>query len=61
MEAMLGSCSLDRLRKRQSEKWRAYPADVLPSFVAEMDFDLAEPIVEDDPGGTRARRHRLPA
>ena len=44
MDAMLGSCSLDRLRKRQSEKWRAYPADVLPSFVAEMDFDLAEPI-----------------
>ena len=26
-------------------KWRAYPADVLPAFVAEMDFDLAEPIV----------------
>src|SRR5450755_1621960 len=46
MDAMLGSCSLDRLRKRQSEKWRAYPADVLPSFVAEMDFDLAEPIIE---------------
>ena len=46
MEAMLGSCSLDRLRKRQSEKWRAYPADVLPSFVAEMDFDPAEPIIE---------------
>ena len=46
MDAMLGSCSLDRLRKRQSFKWRAYPADVLPSFVAEMDFDLAEPIIE---------------
>jgi cysteine-S-conjugate beta-lyase len=46
MDAMLGSCSLDRLRKRQSEKWRAFPADVLPSFVAEMDFDLAEPIIE---------------
>jgi cysteine-S-conjugate beta-lyase len=26
-------------------KWRSYPADVLPAFVAEMDFDLAEPIV----------------
>ncbi len=46
MDAMLGSCSLDRLRKRQSFKWRAYPADVLPSFVAEMDFDLAGPIIE---------------
>ncbi len=42
---MLGSCALDRLRKRKSFKWRAYPADVLPAFVAEMDFDLAEPIV----------------
>jgi len=46
MDAMLGNCSLDRLRKRQSFKWRAYPPDVLPSFVAEMDFDLAEPVAE---------------
>lgn len=36
--------SLDRLRSRTSLKWRAYPADVLPLFVAEMDFDLAAPI-----------------
>lgn len=35
---------LDRLRQRTSEKWRAYPADVLPLFVAEMDYPLAEPI-----------------
>lgn len=41
---MLGSCALDRLRKRKSFKWRTYPRDVLPAFVAEMDFDLAEPI-----------------
>jgi cystathionine beta-lyase len=27
-------------------KWRTFPADVLPAFVAEMDFDLAEPIKE---------------
>jgi cystathionine beta-lyase len=33
--------SLDELRKRQSYKWRAFPRDVLPSFVAEMDFPLA--------------------
>jgi cysteine-S-conjugate beta-lyase len=46
MDAMLGNCSLDRLRKRQSFKWRAYPPDVLPSFVAEMDFDLAGPVAE---------------
>jgi cysteine-S-conjugate beta-lyase len=43
---MLGSCRLETLRKRRSHKWRNYPADVLPAFVAEMDFDLAAPIVE---------------
>lgn len=36
---------LDALRARTSEKWTAYPADVLPLFVAEMDYPLAEPIV----------------
>ncbi len=41
---MLGTCSLDSLRQRKSYKWRTYPPDVLPAFVAEMDFDLAEPI-----------------
>ncbi|HSR83194.1 MAG TPA: aminotransferase class I/II-fold pyridoxal phosphate-dependent enzyme [Streptosporangiaceae bacterium] len=41
---MLGDCSLARLRARTSEKWRAYPDDVLPAFVAEMDFDPAEQI-----------------
>jgi cystathionine beta-lyase len=35
---------LARLRRRRSEKWRAYPPDVLPAFVAEMDYDLAEPV-----------------
>ncbi len=43
---MLGSCSLETLRQRTSMKWRTYPPDVLPAFVAEMDFDLAAPIVE---------------
>jgi len=43
---MLGRCSVETLRKRKSHKWQAYPPDVLPAFVAEMDFDLAEPIVE---------------
>ncbi|MBO0979209.1 MalY/PatB family protein [Microbacterium sp. SD291] len=33
--------TLDELRKRSSEKWREYPADVLPLFVAETDFPLA--------------------
>jgi cysteine-S-conjugate beta-lyase len=36
---------LDRLRRRRSEKWRAFPPDVLPAFIAEMDYGLAEPVV----------------
>jgi cystathionine beta-lyase len=31
-------------RRRRSAKWRAYPADVLPMFVAEMDVALAPPV-----------------
>jgi cysteine-S-conjugate beta-lyase len=44
VDPLLGTCDLSALRQRKSEKWRAYPADVLPAFVAEMDFDVAEPI-----------------
>ena len=36
---------LDRLRCGRSEKWRAHPPDVLPAFIAEMDYDLAEPLL----------------
>lgn len=36
---------LDRLRRRRSDKWRAHPPDVLPAFIAEMDYDLAEPLL----------------
>lgn len=32
---------LAELRERSSEKWREYPVDVLPLFVAETDFPLA--------------------
>jgi cystathionine beta-lyase len=39
--ALLEEVDLARLRQRRSEKWRAYSDDVLPSFVAEMDFALA--------------------
>ncbi|HEV2375660.1 MAG TPA: aminotransferase class I/II-fold pyridoxal phosphate-dependent enzyme [Streptosporangiaceae bacterium] len=46
MDALLGSCSLDALRQRRSHKWRTYPSDVLPAFVAEMDFDLAAPVAQ---------------
>jgi cystathionine beta-lyase len=35
---------LAQLRLRTSEKWRAYPSDVLPLFVAEMDVLLADPV-----------------
>jgi cysteine-S-conjugate beta-lyase len=35
---------MDTLRRRRSEKWTTYPADVLPMFVAEMDFPLAPAI-----------------
>jgi cystathionine beta-lyase len=35
---------LTQLRERTSEKWREYPADVLPLFVAETDFPLAPAI-----------------
>jgi len=38
--------SLDRLRRRRSAKWTQYEPDVLPAFVAEMDFPLARPVKE---------------
>lgn len=37
---------LSLLRERTSEKWVEYPEDVLPLFVAEMDYPLA-PVVAD--------------
>ena len=33
-----------RLRRRTSTKWRRFPPDVLPLWVAEMDVELAEPV-----------------
>jgi len=38
--------SLSELRTHRSEKWRAFPSDVLPLPVAEMDFPVAEPILK---------------
>jgi cystathionine beta-lyase len=35
---------LARLRRRRGEKWQLHPPDVLPAWVAEMDFPLAAPI-----------------
>jgi cystathionine beta-lyase len=37
---------LATLRKRTSEKWVEYPPDVLPLFVAEMDYPLAPVVAE---------------
>lgn len=33
-----------QLRRRQSAKWKVYPDDVLPLWVAEMDYPLPEPV-----------------
>jgi cystathionine beta-lyase len=38
--------SLAELSTHHSEKWRAFPSDVLPLPVAEMDFPVAAPIRE---------------
>lgn len=44
LDPTLTELSLERLRLRHSAKWRKYPADVLPAWVAEMDFPLAAPV-----------------
>ena len=40
----LDAISLDALRERQSAKYQVFPADVIPAWVAEMDFPMAPPI-----------------
>ncbi|MEZ4334899.1 MAG: PatB family C-S lyase [Myxococcota bacterium] len=40
----LDALDLRRLQRRRSEKWHTYPPDVLPAWVAEMDFPIAAPI-----------------
>ena len=35
---------ITELRKRRSAKWRSFPEEVLPLPVADMDFEIAEPI-----------------
>ena len=44
MTAELTVAPLAELRLRTSVKWRKYPEDVLPLFIAEMDYDLAPPV-----------------
>lgn len=41
---MIPAPTLADLRRRRSQKWRAFPSDVLPAFVAEMDFPLPPPV-----------------
>ena len=38
------SVDLEALRRRRSEKWARHPPDVLPSFIAELDFPVAPEI-----------------
>ena len=38
--------SLEQLRQRRSAKWQAFGPDVIPAWVAEMDFSMAPPIAE---------------
>lgn len=42
----LTELSLEELRGRRSAKWTYYDPDVLPAWVAEMDFPLAPPVAE---------------
>jgi cysteine-S-conjugate beta-lyase len=44
LDPTLTELPLERLRLRRSAKWARYPADVLPAWVAEMDFPLAEAV-----------------
>ena len=44
MSAAFDDLSLEELRARRSIKWTNYEPDVLPAWVAEMDFPLAPPV-----------------
>jgi cystathionine beta-lyase len=56
--------SRTRALARGSAKYSTYPADVLPAWVAEMDFDLAPPVkaalraaIDNDDAGYLGARH----
>ncbi|MBI5162174.1 MAG: aminotransferase class I/II-fold pyridoxal phosphate-dependent enzyme [Micrococcales bacterium] len=46
MSAEARADPLERLRARTSAKWTSYPADVIPMFVAEMDYPLFPAVAE---------------
>ena len=63
--------TLPERRVTESFKWNAYPEDVLPMFVADMDFVSPQPVIEalqqrvahgifGYPGGTMGRASGLP-
>src|SRR4051794_26383561 len=64
MAAQFDSVTVEGLRRRRSEKWSRHPPDVLPSFIAETDFDpppavarvLTEAIAAGDLGYANAAR-----
>lgn len=43
-ESMIKVAPLAHLQRRKSEKWNAFPQQILPMPFAVMDFELAEPI-----------------
>ena len=45
-QASIADVSLEELRERRSAKWTWYPDDVIPAWVAEMDFRVAPAIRE---------------
>lgn len=45
-KALLASSEVELRRTRTSVKWVAYPSDVLPVWVAEMDAEPCPPVVE---------------
>lgn len=44
MTSSFDSLEIERLRRRRTAKWTEYGDDVLPAWIAEMDFSVAEPV-----------------
>jgi cystathionine beta-lyase len=68
MSSPFDALTLDQLRSRRSAKWTAYPSDVVPAWIAEMDVPLAPTIratlldaVENDDTGYATRPLLTPA
>jgi hypothetical protein len=54
--ALLDDLDVRWLENRRSEKWHTYPRDILPAWVAEMDFPVAAPIHDESPSWRPSRR-----